>query len=56
MILDFATPQPINTLRIAWAEPYARRYVVQFWTGELDAALSHKGYMAGVPAGNRERQ
>ena len=26
----------VNAIRIAWAEPYARRYSVQFWTGELE--------------------
>jgi hypothetical protein len=36
VVLDFATPQPIDSIRIVWAEPYARRYVVQYWTGELE--------------------
>src|ERR1700730_14992619 len=34
VFLDFAAAHPITAIRIAWAEPYARRYLVQYWTGE----------------------
>ncbi len=34
--LDLASPLPIDALRIAWAEPFARRYLVQYWTGVED--------------------
>jgi hypothetical protein len=34
VFLDFAAAHPISAIRIAWAEPYARRYLVQYWTGE----------------------
>jgi len=34
VILDLANPQQVNAIRIAWAEPYARRYAVQYWTGD----------------------
>jgi F5/8 type C domain len=34
VILDLASRQKLNALRIDWAAPYARDYVVQFWTGE----------------------
>ena len=33
-------------LRIAWANPYARRYAVQFWTGELEPF--YKGITKGT--------
>jgi hypothetical protein len=36
VILDFATPQQIDAIRIAWAEPHATNFVVQYWTGELE--------------------
>jgi hypothetical protein len=36
VILDLANPQKVNAIRIAWAEPYARRYAVQYWTGGDD--------------------
>jgi hypothetical protein len=34
VIVDLGRKVPINAVRIAWADPYARRYSVQFWTGE----------------------
>ena len=34
VFVDFAAPRPLNAIRIAWADPYARQYVVQYWTGE----------------------
>jgi hypothetical protein len=34
IILDLASRQKLNAIRIDWAAPYATRYVVQFWTGE----------------------
>ncbi len=36
--MDLAQVQQVNSIRIAWAEPYARRYVVQYWTGDDPAA------------------
>ena len=34
IVLDFGTPQEIDALRIAWANPYARSYDVQYWSGD----------------------
>jgi hypothetical protein len=34
IVLDFGTLQDIDAIRIAWANPYARKYVVQYWLGE----------------------
>jgi hypothetical protein len=34
VILDLASRQKLDAIRIEWAEPYARDYLVQFWTGE----------------------
>jgi hypothetical protein len=34
IVVDFDTPQDISAIRIAWANPYARKYVVQYWVGE----------------------
>jgi hypothetical protein len=33
IVLDLAAPQAVNAIRIAWGAPYARQYVVQYWTG-----------------------
>ena len=34
VILDLASKQELNAIRIDWAAPYASQYLVQFWTGE----------------------
>jgi hypothetical protein len=34
IMVDLAAPRPLNAIRIAWADPYARQYVIQYWTGE----------------------
>jgi len=34
VVIDMAQVQQIDSIRIAWGEPYARRYAVQYWTGE----------------------
>ena len=36
MMIDLGRKMDINAIRIAWANPYARNYAVQFWTGELE--------------------
>jgi hypothetical protein len=34
MVIDFGTSQDIDAIRIAWANPFAREYAVQYWAGE----------------------
>jgi hypothetical protein len=34
VLLDLAQTQAVNSIRIAWAEPYARHYIVQYFTGD----------------------
>jgi len=51
VVLDLATPQPINAIRIAWAEPYAQQYVLQYWTGENPIKFPTKGTWVAFPAG-----
>lgn len=36
VIVDLGSKQDVNAIRIAWGEPYARTYYVQFWTGGDD--------------------
>src|SRR6202008_2978955 len=36
----------VNAIRIAWADPYAKKYAVQFWTGELEPF--YEGTMKGT--------
>jgi F5/8 type C domain len=34
VIVDLAKPQEVNAIRIHWGEPYARHYLLQYFTGE----------------------
>jgi hypothetical protein len=36
ILIDLRKKTQIDTIRIAWANPYAQDYAVQFWTGELE--------------------
>jgi hypothetical protein len=36
VMIDLGSKIDVNAIRIAWAEPYAKKYAVQFWTGELE--------------------
>jgi hypothetical protein len=43
VVIDLANSLPINAIRISWAEPYAKRYLVQYWTGEDPIKYPTKG-------------
>lgn len=34
VMIDLGAKVDLNAIKIAWADPYASRYYVQFWTGE----------------------
>ena len=51
ILLDLASNQDVNAIRIAWAEPYARHYLVQYWTGEDPIRLPTKGIWQTFPNG-----
>jgi hypothetical protein len=34
VVIDLAQVQQVDAVRIAWGEPYARKYLVQYFTGE----------------------
>jgi hypothetical protein len=36
VIIDLSAKVDVNAIRIEWANPYARRYAVQFWTGTME--------------------
>src|SRR5271165_1867647 len=37
VVIDLSTPQQISAIQIAWANPYATQYVVEYWSGKEDA-------------------
>ena len=34
VVMDLAQLQMVNSIRIAWAAPFATHYIVQYWTGD----------------------
>jgi hypothetical protein len=52
IVLDFGTPQDISGIAIAWANPYAKRYVVEYWDGGKDAVTKQdEGKWVKFPEG-----
>jgi F5/8 type C domain/Glycosyl hydrolases family 39 len=51
IFLDLASRQDITAIRIAWAEPYAKKYFVQYWTGEDPIRKPTVGVWQTFPAG-----
>ena len=37
VVINLGKPEEVNAIRIAWAEPFARAYEVQYWIGDGDA-------------------
>jgi hypothetical protein len=51
IVIDFATPQAIDAIRISWANPYATQYDVEYWTGEDAMMKQAAGYWTVFPTG-----
>ena len=51
VVIDLANPLPINAIRIAWADPYAKHYRVEYWTGEQPVQQPTKGAWITFPGG-----
>jgi hypothetical protein len=53
VVIDLGKKQDVNAVRIAWAEPFARKYQVEYWDGTGDAMDDQdqgqwKNFAAGV--------
>ena len=53
VIIDLGGKMEINAVRVAWADPYARSYTVQFWTGSEEPFYegTTKGVWQTFPSG-----
>jgi len=53
VMIDLGAKVDVNAIRIAWADPYAKRYAVQFWTGEMEPFYDgiNKGAWQTFPMG-----
>jgi F5/8 type C domain len=54
LVIDFGAPQQIDALRISWANPYATKYEVSYWTGEDAMNKQAAGYWTVFPSGGVE--
>jgi hypothetical protein len=54
VMIDLGTKIDVNAIRIAWADPYAKHYAVQFWTGDMEPLYdgTMKGTWQTYPMGN----
>jgi hypothetical protein len=51
VVMDLAQMQMVNAIRIAWAEPYATQYLVQYWTGDDPIKAPTRGAWVTFPGG-----
>lgn len=51
IVVDVETVQAITAIRIAWANPYARKYTVQYWTGGDALDKQTSGLWTTFPCG-----
>ena len=53
VMIDLGARMDVNAIRIAWANPYAKRYYIQFWTGEQEPFYEgiNKGAWQTFPMG-----
>ena len=52
IVLDLSQLQPVDSIRIAWADPFAGDFLVQFWTGEGPIHLPTRGIWQTFPGGS----
>jgi hypothetical protein len=54
VMIDMGQKMDINAIRIGWVNPYARNYVVQYWTGDVQplSMNSARGAWRTWPLGN----
>jgi F5/8 type C domain len=51
VVIDLAQTQQVNSIRIAWGEPFARRFEVQYWTGDDPMHAPTRGAWQSFPQG-----
>lgn len=52
VIVDLWTPQMIDSIRIAWTDPYATRFQIQYFTGDDPIHAPTRGAWITFPNGN----
>jgi hypothetical protein len=52
VVLDLRAEKPISEVQIAWANPYAKTYQVDYWVGRNPLSRAPEGRWKTFPAGN----
>lgn len=52
VFFDLDTPQMVDAIRIAWADPYATQYAVQYFTGDDPIRAPNRGLWQTFPFGS----
>jgi hypothetical protein len=52
IVIEFGTPQDLDAIRIDWANPFAKRFRVEYWTGEDAFGRAALGTWAVFPHGD----
>jgi hypothetical protein len=51
VVIDLGSREPVSHVRIEWADPFARSYEVQYWTGEHPMDRPTSGIWTAFPNG-----
>ena len=51
VFFDLSSRQDVSAIRIAWGEPFATKYAVQYWTGEDPIRKPAQGSWQAFPGG-----
>jgi len=51
IVIDLSSPQKIDSIRIAWAAPFATQYLVQYWTADDPIHSPTRGAWQTFPRG-----
>jgi hypothetical protein len=51
IVIDLAQVQPVDSIRVVWGEPFARRFEVQYWTGDDPIHSPVRGVWQAFPRG-----
>ncbi|HTV74347.1 MAG TPA: discoidin domain-containing protein [Candidatus Acidoferrales bacterium] len=52
VVIDLESARPVDAMRIRWANPYATRYAVAYWTGDDPINYPGDGTWKAFPLGN----
>jgi hypothetical protein len=55
IVIDLGQRREVDAIRIAWAAPYAKKYRVQYWTGEEAIKKPAAGSWSDFPSGSIDK-